>query len=74
MQWGDLSFQDNKVGEFVAGTKKTANNLRTIRPIQRVGQKKASESAKMNSRTMRLQSLSAIYAREHSPLVFKEMM
>lgn len=74
MQWGDLSFQDNKVGEFVAGAKKTTTNLRAIKPILRIGQKKASEAAKMNSRTMKLQSLSAIYARDHSPLVFKEMM
>jgi len=29
--------------------------------------------SKMNSRTMKLQSLSAIYAREHSPAVFEEM-
>lgn len=74
MQWGDLSFQDNKVAEFVAGAKKMSTNLRTIQPIVRIGQKKPSEAAKMNSRTMKLQSLSAIYAREHSPVVFKEMM
>lgn len=74
MQWGDLSFQDNKVGDFVAGSKKTTTNLRAIKPIVRIGQKKPSEAAKMNSRTMKLQSLSAIYARDHSPVVFNEMM
>lgn len=74
MQWGDLSFQDNKVADFVAGSKKMSTNLRTIQPIVRIGQKRPSEAAKMNSRTMKLQSLSAIYAREHSPVVFKEMM
>ncbi len=74
MQWGDLSFQSDKVGDFVSSPKKSSSNLRTIKPIRRVGQKPQSEVAKMNSRTMRLQSLSAIYAREHSPEVFKEMM
>lgn len=65
MQWGDLSFQSDKVSEYVAGPKKFSN-LRALRPIQRIGQRK-SQYASMNSRTMKLQSLSAIYARDHSP-------
>lgn len=71
MQWGDLSFQSDKVSEYVAAPKKTFN-LRTLRPIQRVGQRK-SQYASMNSRTMKLQSLSAIYSRDHSPEVFQQM-
>lgn len=73
MQWGDLSFQSDKVADFVSGPRRTSN-LRTIRPIQRVGLKRPSEAAKMNSRTMKLQSLSAIYARDHSAATFNEMM
>jgi hypothetical protein len=65
MRWGDLSFQSDKVADYVASPKKT-NNLRTIKPIQRTGQRKL-KYAIMNSRTNTLQSLSAIYAREHSP-------
>lgn len=72
MQWGDLSFQDDKVADYVSGPK-LSTNLRSIKPIRRVGEK-ITEAAKMNSRTMKLQSLSAIYAREKSPIIFKEMM
>lgn len=74
MQWGDLSFQTDLVADFVAEPKQITSNLRTIKPIQRIGQKKIIESSNMNSRTMKLQSLSAIYSREHSPVVFNEMM
>jgi len=69
MQWGDLSFQDDKVADYVSGPK-LSTNLRSIKPIRRVGEK-ITEAAKMNSRTMKLQSLSAIYAREKSPIIFK---
>jgi legumain len=72
MQWGDLTFQSDKVSDYVASPKKSFN-LRTIRPIQRIGQRK-SEFSSMNSRTMQLQSLSAIYARDHTPEVFQKMM
>lgn len=41
-------------------------------PIPRVGTRKA-KYASMNSRTMKLQSLSAIYATERSPETFQEM-
>lgn len=71
MQWGDLSFQSDKVSEYVAGPKQT-KNLRSILPIPRVGTRKT-KYASMNSRTMKLQSLSAIYATERSPEVFREM-
>jgi hypothetical protein len=69
MQWGDLSFQNDKVADYVSGPK-LSTNLRSIKPIRRVGEK-ISEYAKMNSRTMKLQSLSAIYSREKSPEIFK---
>lgn len=72
MQWGDLSFQSDKVAAYVGGEKKATSNLRTVLPIRKVGQRKA-QYASMNSRTMKLQSLSAIYARDHSPEIFKEM-
>jgi legumain len=71
LQWGDLSFQTDKVSDYVAGKKKT-NNLRTVLPIVRVGRHKG-PYASMNSRTMKLQSLSAIYARDHSPELFQQM-
>jgi legumain len=73
MQWGDLSFQSDKVGDFTAGTKSIQNNLRFIRPIQRVGAKHT-QGGNMNSRTMKLQSLSALYARDHSQETFQEMV
>jgi len=65
MQWGDLSFQSDKVGEYVSGSTPKHQNLRFIKPIRRVAVQ-TSQIAKMNSRTMKLQSLSAIYARDHS--------
>jgi len=73
MQWGDLSFQSDKVGDYVSGSTPKSYNLRLANFIGNFGVKKV-ESAKMNSRTMKLQSLSAIYARDQSPTVFKEMV
>jgi len=73
MQWGDLSFQSDKVGDYVSGSTPRSYNLRLANFIGNFGVKKV-ESAKMNSRTMKLQSLSAIYARDQSPAVFKEMV
>ena len=49
------------------------NHMRFIRPIRRMGTKKASDSV-MNSRTMKLQSLSAIYAIEHSAETLSKMV
>lgn len=65
MQWGDMSFADMKIGEFLTGTKYTRNSLRFIRPVERVG-RKVVEGSFMDSRTMKIQSLAALYAREHS--------
>jgi hypothetical protein len=65
MQWGDLSFQSEKLSQFVAGENKQRNNLRFLKPFQKIGSPSYKGSV-MDSRTMRLQSLSAIYAREHS--------
>lgn len=74
LQWGDLSYTSNKIGEFLTGPKKISeSNLRTVRPIVRVGTK-VGKSSTMDSRTMKLQSLSALYSREHSAETFKEMM
>ena len=73
MQWGDLSFLTDKVGDFISSKTPRSFNLRLASIVGNFGSKKV-EAAKMNSRTMKLQSLSAIYAREHSPEVFKEMM
>lgn len=73
MQWGDLSFNEDKIGDYVGGEKRSYNNLRFIRPISRIGTKKAKESV-MDSRTMKLQSLSAIYALEHSAETLAEMV
>lgn len=55
----------DQIGEFLVGPKRTAN-LRFIRPISRIGDKDSVTSV-MDSRTMKLQSLSAIYARDRSP-------
>jgi legumain len=72
MQWGDLSFADDKIGDFLTGSKHVSSNFRFIRPVERVGAKTMDESV-MDSRTNKLQSLAAIYAREHSPEIFEEM-
>ena len=72
MQWGDMSFADERIGDFMTGGSHIRNNLKLIRPIARVGAKVMEESV-MDSRTNKLQSLAAIYAREHSPEVFAEM-
>ena len=76
MQWGDLSFQDDHIGEYMSvkkSTNKNFNGMRFIRPIRRMGTKKAKDSV-MNSRTMKLQSLSAIYALEHSSETLAQMV
>lgn len=74
LQWGDLSFSGSRIGEFLTGSKaQEGTNLRTVRPIGRVGSRVSKEST-MDSRTMKLQSLSAVYARDRSPAVFKEML
>lgn len=72
MQWGDLSFQSDSIGEYVTNKTPKGNNLRFIKPIRRPTP--IDNSAKMNSRTMRLQSLSAIYARTRSSETFQEMI
>jgi legumain len=73
LQWGDLSFVNNKIGEFLAGPKLAVEKLRFLRPIQRTGSRISKESI-MDSRTMKLQSLSASYSIHHSPEIFAEMM
>lgn len=74
MQWGDLSFQSDKIAQYFASSKKADNlNIQLYRPILRVGQK-ATKSSVMDSRTMKLQSLSAIYSRDHSKETFEEMV
>ena len=76
MQWGDLSFQDDKIGEYLSYKKSGKNNfnaMRFMRPIRRMGTMKAKDSV-MNSRTMKLQSLSAIYALEHSSETLAQMV
>ena len=74
MQWGDMGFKDERIGDFLSAKPGNNNNhMRFIRPIRRVGTKKASESV-MNSRTMQLQSLSAIYALEHSAETMTKMV
>ena len=77
MQWGDLSFLQDPVDDFIGKSKKgnlATENIRLIRPLRAVGRKPASKSAHFNSRTNKLQSLSALYARERSHAVFQEMM
>lgn len=73
LQWGDLSFSSSKIREFLTGNKAQRANLRTVRPIVRVGSRVSKEST-MDSRTMKLQSLSAVYARDRSPSIFREMI
>jgi len=65
MQWGDLSFQSDKIGQYLTGNKRTYSNLRFIKPIIKIGSKTVTSSM-MDSRTTKLQSLSAIYSREHT--------
>lgn len=73
MQWGDLSFQSDKIGDFVTGTQSVFGNLKFAFPFKKVDRLQ-SDSNKMNSRTMKLQSLSAIYSRDHSPEIFEQMV
>ena len=73
MQWGDLSYQSEAIGNYMSGPSRPSNNLRFLKPIRRMGTKNGKESV-MNSRTMKLQSLSAIYAREKSPETLAEMV
>lgn len=73
MQWGDQSFANDRIGDFMSGRSRSNNHMQFIRPIRRFGTKKASESV-MNSRTMKLQSLSAIYALEHSAETLAHMV
>ena len=53
--------------------KRMEGNLKFLRPVRRMGTKKAKDSV-MNSRTMKLQSLSAIYAMEHSSETLAQMV
>ena len=73
MQWGDLSFNSDKIGDYMSAGKQNSGHLRFIRPIRRMGSRHAKESV-MDSRTMKLQSLSAIYALEHSSETLAEMV
>ena len=76
MQWGDLSFQNDHISEYMSGRrseKRMEGNLKFLRPVRRMGTKKAKDSV-MNSRTMKLQSLSAIYAMEHSSETLAQMV
>lgn len=73
LQWGDMSFVNSKIGEFLTGPKLAVNKLRFLRPIQRTGSIVSKESV-MDSRTMKLQSLSAAYSIHRSPETFTEMM
>lgn len=72
MQWGDLSFQSDSIGDYVSGSTPRRNNLRFIKPARKYTPHE--EVAHMNSRTMKLQSLAAIYSRTHSTEVFQEMV
>lgn len=72
MQWGDLSFQSDTIGDYVSGSTPRSGNFRWIKPPRKVIPHE--KYALMNSRTMKLQSLSAIYARDHSMEVFQEMV
>ena len=70
-----MRFKEERIGDFLSaksGNSKN-NHMKLIRPIRRVGTKKASESV-MNSRTMQFQSLSAIYALEHSAETMTKMV
>jgi len=33
LQWGDLSFQSDTIGQYLSGPKRYSNQLRLIRPI-----------------------------------------
>jgi legumain len=65
LQWGDLSFQRDSIGSFLS-SKKLEERLKFIRPIKKFGVHVGVQST-IDSRTMKLQSLAAIYAREQSP-------
>lgn len=41
LQWGDLSFSSERIGNFLTGSRFSRNSLRFIRPIRRFGTRMA---------------------------------
>ena len=74
MQWGDRSFSQDPIGEFMRGPSslKTAPSMRLLRPLKWVGRDKGKESV-MDSRTNKLQSLAAAYSIDRSHETFLAM-
>ena len=69
MQWGDLSFQSDVIGDYVANSKKYFNLKR--RPFK--GLFNFERPHAIDSRFIKIRTLSAIYAREQTPEAYAEM-
>ena len=70
MKWGDQSFLNDKVGEFVAGPKKHVNKGLLQNIITEIKVRMSNKRVElirgenlMDSRTIKLQQLAAIYSR-----------
>lgn len=63
MQWGDLSFQGDNIGDYVSGKAKQYLNLK------KVGIKlwETKRSTGMDGRLAKIRTLAQIYAREKTP-------
>ena len=83
MQWGDMSFKNERIGNFMSGKSKgepnllkAKSNIRLMRPLRQVSAKRmreVREGSVMSSRTMQLQLLAASYALDHSKETFAAM-
>ena len=71
MQWGDLSFQSDKIGQYVSsGSNKQFLNLKR-RPLGK--QFEFERATGMDSRFINIRTLSQIYARERTAEAYSEM-
>lgn len=61
MQWGDLSFQSDVIGDYVS--EKASNNFISLR-IPRLGLTEKKTFTAIDSRFTTIRTLSEIYARE----------
>ena len=69
MQWGDLSFQSDVIGNYVSGSTPSVINLR--RRIGRLWKKQSVGS--VDSRHVKIQTLTSIFKREKTEESYKEM-
>ena len=69
MQWGDMSFQDDTIGQYVSASKQFLNLKR--RPLGRLFH--FERITAIDSRFIKVRTLSEIYAREKTQEAYAEM-